>query len=103
MFDRIVIGKPLMRQHRDHVDEVVAVIMHELGHWKKRHMWRGMFVDTLYMVVFGLIYQFCVMDNAQFLLDFGFKEKSYFASMGLFVWLFVQTLDVPIKIVMNWI
>lgn len=51
--DTILLGKPMLKQHADHVDEIVAIIAHELGHWKEYHVFWHCVVDTAYMVVFG--------------------------------------------------
>ncbi len=58
-------------------------------------------VDTLYMVIFGVILQFWFENKPGFLLAFGFEQKSYFASLGLFVWLFVVSLDILLRTVIN--
>ena len=60
-------------------------------------------VDTVYMVIFGAILQFFFENQPGFLLAFGFEQKSYFASLGLFVWLFVVSVDIPLRVVMNFI
>ena len=51
--DTILIGKPLLKQHAQHVDEVVAVVAHELGHWKENHTFFLALIDTAYMTLFG--------------------------------------------------
>ena len=97
----IVVGTSLINNHKEHIDEVVAVISHEIGHWKLRHLQSGLVVDTLYMVVFGAIFQLGFINNPEFLLAFGFKTESYFASVGLFVYLFLVTIDIPVRLIMR--
>jgi len=36
------------------------------------------------------------------LLAFGFHQPSYFVSLGLFIWLYSMTLDVPLRIGLNY-
>lgn len=55
MMGRIVVGKSLISHHKEHIDEIVAVVAHEMGHFMKSHLPWGLVVDTAYMVVFGSI------------------------------------------------
>ena len=100
MGDQITLGKPLLKQHSHHCDEVISILMHEIGHWKYNHLLKSTFVDTGYMVIFGLLLQF-VENSPAFLTAFGFHQESYFASLGLFVWLFMISLDPLLKIAMK--
>ena len=70
---------------------------HELGHWKESHLVKTTLLDTAYMVLFGLLLQ-CVENSAGFLSAFGFEQASYFASLGLFVWLFMVSVDPVLKV-----
>ena len=38
MFDTVVLGKSLMRQHKDNVDEVLAILLQMLAHKKYKHV-----------------------------------------------------------------
>jgi len=99
--DTILLGKPMLKQHADHVDEIVAIIAHELGHWKEWHaLWKCV-VDTAYMVLFGCVLML-FQNQASFLLAFGFHQPSYFVSLGLFIWLYSMTVDVPLRIGLNY-
>ena len=42
---RIVLYDNLIEEHSD--EEVVAVLAHEIGHWKHRHVWRGIALASL--------------------------------------------------------
>lgn len=50
-----MLGKPLLKQHSAHCDEILAILAHEIGHWKESHLLKQTFVDTVYMVIFGLL------------------------------------------------
>ena len=65
------------------------------------HLTKGAIVDSFYMLIFGVLLSFIVNDG-QFLTAFGFYEPSYFASLGIFVWLYVQSIDVPLRVGLNW-
>ena len=49
------------------------------------------------MVLFG-VFLWLVENEPSFLEAFGFQHKSYFASLGLFTYLYSITLDVPLRI-----
>ena len=49
------------------------------------------------MVLFGL-FLWQIENKPTFLQSFGFMHKSYFASLGLFTYLYSITLDVPLRI-----
>ena len=42
---RIVLYDTLMKEFSD--DEIVAVLAHEIGHYKKNHIWHGLLLSTL--------------------------------------------------------
>lgn len=65
-------------------------------------MWylRDAVVDTIYMVIFGaLLWVFT--NNASFLLSFGFYQESYYVSFALFTFMYSNSLDVGIRMLMN--
>lgn len=96
----ILVGKPLIKQHQKHCDEIVSVIAHELGHWAESHLLKSALTDTIYMVIFGL-FLLQVENSAGFLTSFGFHQESYFVSLGLFVWLFMISLDPILRVGMH--
>ena len=62
----------MLKQHSQHCDEIVAILAHELGHWKLSHQLKGSVLDTAYMVIFGIILQ-TVENDQGFLQAFGFQ------------------------------
>ena len=57
-------------------------------------------VDTAYMTVFGC--GLMVLQNTpQFLLPFGFHEPSFFVSLGLYIYLYTVSADVPLRAGLN--
>ena len=60
-----------------------------------------MLVDTIYMVVYGAFLQFAE-NQTNFLQSFGFyPQKSFFVSFFLFTWLWIKSLDVPIRMALR--
>ena len=80
--------------------EIVAVLVHELGHFSLSHLTKQSVVDTLYMVIYGALLLLCINKPA-FLLAFGFPQSSYFASFYLFTYLYSVSVDVPLRIGLN--
>ena len=68
---QLVIGMPLIRVHYEHPSEILAILCHELGHYRQKYLRILGVVDTVYMVLFGAILQ-CVQISDGFLLSFGF-------------------------------
>jgi len=99
---KIKIGLPLIKVHAKYPCEIVAILVHELGHFKQKWWLTQAVVDTVYMVVYGTLL-WMLTNSAPFLLSFGFYQQSYFASFYLFTSLYLVSLDVPIRIGMRWI
>jgi Zn-dependent protease with chaperone function len=67
----IVLNKQLLRHHRGHDEEILAILKHELGQWKHMDIFKIYALDLLYMVVFAFVLQ-VVVNNHTFLRTFGF-------------------------------
>lgn len=69
---RIVIYDTLLKQCS--VDEIVAVVGHELGHWKHSHIYTSMLLTNAH--VFCILYAFSFVINSHGLYaDFGFVSE----------------------------
>jgi STE24 endopeptidase len=66
------------------VDEIKAIVAHELGHWKNKDQYKTMIFNT---VEFGIMfYMFSlIINNRAILKSFGFTETSNFASLIIFM------------------
>ena len=53
------------------------------------------------MVIFGLFLQL-VQNQPSFLLAFGIGHSSFFMSLCLFIGLYLVSLDVPLRMGINW-
>ena len=61
-----------------------------------------MAIDTLYMLLFGLV-MIVAIDNDAFLDAFSFDHKSSFLTFFMFVLVYTRTVDIPVRILMNFI
>ncbi|CAD8181619.1 unnamed protein product [Paramecium octaurelia] len=68
-------------------EEIVAVVAHELGHWKYRHPYIKLLFFCIKILITFYIFGF-YRDSDVVFLSFGFKEKSIFIGSALFFSLF---------------
>jgi STE24 endopeptidase len=66
------------------VDEIKAIVAHELGHWENKDHFKSMLFNT---IEFGLMFFLfsLVINNKAILKSFGFTEESNFASLVIFM------------------
>jgi STE24 endopeptidase len=84
-FRRIVLFDTLIARHT--VDELVSVLAHEMGHYKKGHIVQGMAVSFLSSGLMFFILSFFI--NNRGLFDaFGMQEVSVYASLFFFAFLY---------------
>ena len=86
----------------DHNEEILAIVAHELGHWKKSHITKMVIFNMFYMFVFGLI-MLPFIDNKQFLSAFNIHMESYFMTLVLYALLYIRSADVAIRIFIHWL
>ncbi|OQR99292.1 CAAX prenyl protease 1 [Achlya hypogyna] len=89
---RIVLFDTLLAQATD--DEVVAILGHELGHWKLWHTIQGFVFQQVYVVAMFAVFGRCMHDTALFT-SFGFSPAEPLAVM-IGLTLFSQTLWAPV-------
>ena len=78
----IAISKHLLEHHKDHPDEILGIMAHELGHWDMMHVYREIPLETIYMVILTA----CVvpfLHDHQLLASFGFNQQSYVIAIFL--------------------
>lgn len=92
----------LLQHHKDHNEEILAIVAHELGHWKKSHISKMVIFNTFYMFVFGLI-MLPIIDNKQFLSAFNIHMESYFMALVLYALLYIRSADFVIRLLVHWI
>jgi len=97
---RIVLFDTLIKQHT--TAELLAVLAHEMGHYKKKHIFQGLALGILQMGI--MLYLLSIFVSYQGLFDaFYMPQKSVYAGMiffgmlysplGFFVGLFMQALS----------
>ena len=75
---------------------------HELGHWKLNHLTKNILINTIYMLLYGLIL-IPFVDNQEFLVAFNIRMESYFLLLALYSWLYLRTIDIPVRWGINWL
>jgi len=78
---RIVLYDTLM-EHAS-TDDIVAIVGHELGHWKLNHIVKNMIVLQVHMLTFFFTFGF-FLNHEQLCQSFGFDSASVFISLTLF-------------------
>jgi len=73
---RIILFDTLIEQMSD--DEILAVLAHEVGHWKKRHVLKHI-IETEAMAFFGLLLAFHLLSWEGLSGLIGFADASFYA------------------------
>ena len=95
-----MISEELLKHHKDHDDEIMSIIAHELGHWQMNHVTKIVVINIAYIVTFFAL-MIPVIDNDAFLLAFNFHHENYFIALFLFVHLFFYSVDVPMRTLLH--
>ncbi|MGA1795848.1 MAG: M48 family metallopeptidase [bacterium] len=94
---RIALFDTLLNRHSP--EEIVAVIAHEVGHYKKRHVVKGMVWAILHTGVF--LYLLSIfMDNLRLFQAFGVQRTSVYAGFVFFAFLYLPV-EFVISVLMN--
>ena len=82
---RIVLFDTLIKQHvgEQGIDEIVAIVRHELGHWQYMHPLMSLIYSVSNLVAMFTLFSL-VINNHLLLSQFGFKFESNFVSFFLF-------------------
>jgi STE24 endopeptidase len=84
-FRRIVLFDTLVEKHT--TPELVAILAHEMGHYKKGHIWKSMILSFL---TFGLMFYILshFINNRGLFDAFGMEQTSVYASLVFFGFLY---------------
>lgn len=82
------------------VPEIVAVLAHEIGHYKKRHILQGMLVSVLRLGALFLLLSFFLRAPALFA-AFGLAQPSVHVGLVLFL-LFYSPASLVLDVAANW-
>ncbi len=96
---RIALFDTLIKNHS--TDELVAVLAHEMGHFKKKHVIKRMITGILHMGVLFFLVSFFI--SYQGLFDaFFMEQKSIYASL-IFFGLLYSPIDMVLSVIMQFI
>ena len=84
-FRRIVLFDTLVEKHT--TPELVSILAHEMGHYKKGHIWKSMILSFL---TFGLMFYILshFINNRGLFDAFGMEQTSVYASLVFFGFLY---------------
>ncbi|MBT3251325.1 MAG: M48 family metallopeptidase [Candidatus Marinimicrobia bacterium] len=95
---RIVLFDTLMKTHES--DELLGIIAHEVGHYKRKHILKGMIISIIHTGV--LLYLMSLFINNPHLFSaFKMTHLSVYASL-LFFGLLFSPIDIILSVVMNY-
>lgn len=94
---RIALFDTLIEKHT--VDELVAVLAHEIGHYKKKHILQGMLLSIVHMGV--MFYLISVFITHQGLFDAFFMEQSSVYAGMIFFGLLFSPIELVLSIFVN--
>jgi STE24 endopeptidase len=84
-FRRIVLYDTLIEKHT--TDELVSVLAHEMGHYKKGHIWKSLILSVLTLgLMFFIVSLF--LNNRQLFAAFRMEQTSVYASLVFFGFLY---------------
>jgi STE24 endopeptidase len=95
---RIALFDTLISNHT--VPELLAVLAHEIGHYKKRHIVRHLIVGQFNLFLLFLGASFCI-SRPELFQAFGVSTPSYYVGLALYLVL-IRPLAVLLGIVMNY-
>jgi STE24 endopeptidase len=95
---RIALYDTLIRSHT--LQELLAVLAHEIGHYKKHHIVRQILVGQLSLFLLFLGASFCI-SRPELFETFGVSTRSYYVGLALYL-ILVRPLAVLFGVVMNY-
>ncbi|CAG9316332.1 unnamed protein product [Blepharisma stoltei] len=93
---RIVLFNTLLKKEKNiSEDEIIAILAHELGHWKLSHFLKGILILELQILV--MFYLFGkVMYTQELYRQFGFSKQNSFIGLMLFSYIYA-----PVNVVLS--
>lgn len=82
-------------------EEILAVVGHELGHWKHKH--NVQMITTAFLKIGFILYLFSFfLNNDKMYFDHGFGQKHYFMGLNLFMMIY-SPLEILTRAAMCWL
>jgi len=82
-------------------DEIVAVLAHEMGHFKKKHIWKMIVASVLQTGLMFFLLSFFI-ENAALFEAFGMEKRSIYASLVFFAFIYAP-LNTLLSIIFNYL
>ncbi|GJD11468.1 CAAX prenyl protease 1 [Galdieria sulphuraria] len=79
----IVLYDSLLEQNKDHDERILAVLAHEMGHWKMKHTQKMLLIGLLHSLVLSWSYG-KTANNESIYRSFGFDTKAHIIGLLLF-------------------
>lgn len=98
---RIVLFDTLIKQVD--TEELLAILGHEIGHWKLYHTIQGLIISQVYLFLQFMYFSY-VQNSSELFTAFGFKAKSImpvFIGLVLFSQVFMYPVDKVLSFLMN--
>jgi STE24 endopeptidase len=95
---RIALYDTLISNHT--IPELLAVLAHEIGHYKKHHIVRHLFLGQFSLLLLFLGASFCI-SRPELFAAFGVSTPSYYVGLALYL-ILIRPLAVLFGIVMNY-
>ncbi len=98
-FRRIVLFDTLIKRHT--IDELISILAHEVGHYKKRHIMKNVLVSVLSTGLMFFILSIFI-NNRDLFDAFRMSHTSIYASLFFFAFLY-GPIDMIVSIIGNWL
>jgi STE24 endopeptidase len=95
---RVALYDTLISNHT--IPELLAVLAHEIGHYKKHHIVRHLLLGQFSLLLLFLGASFCI-SSPELFAAFGVSTPSYYAGLALYV-ILIRPLAVLFGVVMNY-
>ena len=102
VFGRVHIGDQLLKHHKGNEAEILSILAHEFGHWKKNHLMKTLIIDMTQSFFTGILLMFFVNDVA-FLTSFKFKHESFAMSVFMIVTVYDTSISEIIGFFERWL
>lgn len=100
-FSKIYLSDNLLKHHKDE-DEILAIVLHELCHDKRKHLIQSALADVCYMVLYGVGLAAMVQYGQGIIYSFGFTYQSDFILLYVFHSIWVEIPDFILRLGINW-
>lgn len=90
----------LFNHHKGFDDEILSIIAHELGHWKKRHIMRILVINMFYVSIWCAC-MIPMIDRPEFLNAFNIRMESQWMTLWYVFRLFENSVDPALMLLVN--